>query len=285
MTEESTFGWTVDGVDVPVGMTTLGSGPKALLLPAMSSISTRREMLPLQRELARNYRTVAIDWPGFGTDSKPYVDWTPATMAGFLRFVLRQIAADAVLIVAAGHAAGYLLREAAAIPSSVTEIALVAPTWRGPFPTMMNGDRGWFARVRKLVDTPLFGPLVYKLNVNAFVVRHMAAGHVYADTVWLDESRLQEKLAVTRAVGARHGSVRFVTGGLDPFASREAFLAAARDCAQPIKAIYGADTPRKSKAEMEALGAVEGVEAIVIPAGKLAVHEEHPDLVAQAIRT
>ena len=57
--------------------------------------------------------------------------------------------------------------------------------------------------------------MLYRLNVNRLVLRHMGVGHVYSDPAFLDGSRLREKLAVTRAPGARFASVRFVTGHLD----------------------------------------------------------------------
>ena len=47
--------------------------------------------------------------------------------------------------------------------------------------------------------------------------------------------------------------------------------------------LYGAATPRKSRDEMEALAALPGVEKRVLPRGKLAMQEEHPDAVAAAI--
>jgi pimeloyl-ACP methyl ester carboxylesterase len=127
------------------------------------------------------------------------------------------------------------------------------------------------------------GPLLYRLNVSRPVMRHMAAGHVYADVSWLTEQHLRQKLAVTNAPGARHASVRFVTGALDPFASRDQFLSAARGCGVPILVLYGAGTPPRSKAELEALKAVDTVELVELPAGKLAIHEEFPDAVAAAI--
>jgi hypothetical protein len=61
-----------------------------------------------------------------------------------------------------------------------------------------------------MVDLPVVGPLLYRLNVNRLVIRHMAAGHVYADAAWLNGERLREKLAVTRPPGARFASVSFV---------------------------------------------------------------------------
>ena len=44
--------WRWRGRDVVVGTTRLGAGPRALLLPALSSISTRAEMAPLAARLA-----------------------------------------------------------------------------------------------------------------------------------------------------------------------------------------------------------------------------------------
>jgi pimeloyl-ACP methyl ester carboxylesterase len=55
--------------------------------------------------------------------------------------------------------------------------------------------------------------------------------------------------------------------------------------AGPILLLYGAGTPRKSKAEMEALASRPNVRSIVLPAGKLCVHEEFPGPVADAIKS
>ncbi len=280
---EQTIAWSWNGAEVILGQTRLGSGPRALLLPALSSISTRAELAPLQVRLADRFATVSTDWPGFGDRPRPRVDWTPAILGDFLAFALREVCPDPALIVAAGHAAGYVLRHAARNPGCAGRLVLVAPTWRGPLPTMIGARRPWFASVRRLVDMAVVGLLLYRLNVSRPVIRRMAAGHVYADRGWLTADRLRQKLAVTSAPGARHASVRFVTGALDPFASRAEFLAAARACALPILFIYGAETPPRSKAEIEALNVIEGVSLVELPTGKLSVHEEFPDQVAAAI--
>jgi pimeloyl-ACP methyl ester carboxylesterase len=116
------------------------------------------------------------------------------------------------------------------------------------------------------------------------MIRMMGRGHVYADPAWLDENRLAEKLAVTNARGARHASFRFVAGELDPMSTREAFLATARRVTDPILIVYGAATPRRSKAEMEMLRNLPNVQCRELPVGKLAIHEEFPALVADAVR-
>jgi pimeloyl-ACP methyl ester carboxylesterase len=278
-----TLDWNWRGKTILLGADASGTGPKVLLLPALSSISSRREMHPLQQRLARHYSTLSVDWPGFGEGARPQLDWTPDAYAAFLAFLLTSVSAPPYAIIAAGHAATYALKHAAGTTDAMGRLVLIAPTWRGPLPTVMGGHRPFFERLCRLVDRPAVGPLVYRLNVNPFVVRRMGAGHVYTDPAFLDEERLRQKLAVVCAPGARFASVRFVTGRLDPLASRAAFLDRARRAAAPILLVYGAGTPPKSRAEMEALAAVPGIRTARLPHGKLAVHEEFPDATFDAI--
>jgi pimeloyl-ACP methyl ester carboxylesterase len=279
----SVLEWNWRGETVRLGVHASGTGPKLLLLPALSSISSRHELRPLQERLAPHYSTLCADWPGFGDGPRPQIDWTPEAYSAFLSFLLSSVMPQPHAVIAAGHAAAYALAQATA-DAPQAKLVLLAPTWRGPLPTVMGEGRPWFERLCRLVDLPVLGPLIYRLNVNRFVVRRMAAGHVYSDPAsFLTEPRLREKLAVTRAPGARFASVRFVTGRLDPLASREEFLALARRAANRILLLYGAETPPRSRAEMEALAALPGVRSVRLPHGKLAVHEEFPDPTAEAI--
>ena len=125
---------------------------------------------------------------------------------------------------AAGHAASYALYQAAYRHGTIERLVLIAPTWRGPLPTMMGGQRPWFAHIRVVVDHWAIGPLLYRLNMSRFVVTRMAREHVYEDPGWLSGDRLSAKLAVTRTSGARHAAVRFVSGALDRVESRAPFL-------------------------------------------------------------
>ena len=63
--------WNWRGKTIRLGADASGTGPKVLLLPALSSISTRREMQALQQRLAPRYSTLAVDWPGFGDGARP----------------------------------------------------------------------------------------------------------------------------------------------------------------------------------------------------------------------
>ena len=186
-------------------------------------------------------------------------------------------------IIAAGHAAGYVLKHAGSSPHVMPRIVLIAPTWRGPLPTIMGEHRRFFDRLCRLVDRSTIGSLIYRLNVNPLMVRRMGAGHVYSDPDYLTGERLDEKLAVIRAGGARFASVRFVTGRLDPLDSREEFLKCARRVSAPVLVIYGSETPRRSLAEIEALAALPGIRSVRLPRGKLSVHEEFADETVEAI--
>jgi pimeloyl-ACP methyl ester carboxylesterase len=277
--------WSWEGQEVRVGYDRLGAGPTVLLLPALSSISTRREMSPLQERLASDYATVAIDWPGFGDEPRPPVSWQPAAYTTFLHYVLTHTATHPLATVAAGHAASYALSVAAASPNSAGMLCLIAPTWRGPLPTMMGGRRRLGELIARASDLPVLGQLLYRLNVNPAMVRMMARGHVYADPDWLTGERFTQKMAVVSGAGARHAAVRFVTGMLDPMPNHSLFMETATRVKDPLLVVYGAATPKRSKAEMETLASVPHVRSVVLSHGKLAVHEEFPDAVAEVVRS
>jgi pimeloyl-ACP methyl ester carboxylesterase len=268
---------------VTVGVDQAGAGSSVVLLPALSSISTRREMRPLFERLSSHFRVATVDWPGFGNRARPRSDWSPEILSAFLAWFLSDIVPPPHAVVAAGHAATYALYQAAHRRGTIKALALIAPTWRGPLPTMMGGRRAWFARVRTAIDHPISGPLLYRLNLSRLVVKKMGREHVYSDPAWLTQSRLAAKRGVIRTPGARHGSVRFVTGSLDRVDSREAFVDLARKTNVPTVVVYGEETPPKSRAEMDVLATALGAPVERLSAGKLGIHEEFPDEVAGVI--
>jgi pimeloyl-ACP methyl ester carboxylesterase len=279
----STLDWNWRGANIRLDADSGGAGPQLLLLPALSSISTRHEMRPLAELLARQYSTLCVDWPGFGARARPQVDWTPDAYSAFLEFVLTSVMPHPHAIISAGHAASYVLKYAASAPQAAARLVLIAPTWRGPLPTMLDRRPPFLERLCRLVDLPGIGPLVYRLNVNQFMMRQMAAGHVYTEPASLTGERLRQKLDVVRAPGARFASVRFVTGRLDPLDSRDELLVLAGRTRVPTLLLYGAETPPRSREEMEALAAVPGIRSVVLPRGKLSVHEEFPGMTFEAM--
>lgn len=274
---------TVAGRPCPTPVDVLGQGPAALLLPALSTISARAEMHGLAEALADEYRCLVPDWPGFGERARQRLPLDPATLHAFLDALVAALPGPYALGIAAGHAAGYLVAAAARHPGLFGRLVLVAPTWRGPLPTAMPGRRSLHGRIRRAIETPLLGDALYRLNVSPPIIARMMRAHVYADPERVTPALIRAKHAVTRQRNGRFGTAAFVTGGLDPVASREAFLALFGLGLPPVQVLRPERAPPRSGAEMDALAASGRVHTVVVP-GALSAHEEHPASVAAAIR-
>ena len=96
--------WRYQGNSVRVGMTWHGQGLSVLMLPALSSISTRREMWPLQEHLGSRFTTLAIDWVGFGDRPRPPLRWSPEIYRSFLACLLNDVVPRPFATIAAGQA-------------------------------------------------------------------------------------------------------------------------------------------------------------------------------------
>jgi pimeloyl-ACP methyl ester carboxylesterase len=278
-TEANTFAWSWHGAPVPVAYEV--SGPAGaepiLMLPALSTVSTRDELRALAHHLGSR-RCIITDWPGFGDTARPRLDYDRALCRGFLEARVAQLRSElkspGFPVIACGHGAGYAIDLEARQPGTFTHLVLIAPTWRGPLPTMMSGRKPIQDRIRRLIHAPVIGELLYRLNVSRPVVRMMYRRHVFADPAFLTDNLLAERMRLTRRPGARFASACFVTGALDPFDDRAAFLAAARHVERPMLMLYGPETPPKSRAEMEALAELPGIESRLLKRGTLGMAEE-----------
>jgi pimeloyl-ACP methyl ester carboxylesterase len=288
MMEANTFDWRWRGTPVPIGYEL--SGPAGaepiLMLPALSTVSTRDELKGLAGRLQSRCCIIA-DWPGFGDTARPRLDYDRALCRGFLEALIRHLhellQTSGLPVIACGHAAGYAIDLQARQPGTFTRLVLIAPTWRGPLPTMMSGRKPIQERIRRLIHAPVIGELLYRANVSRPVVRMMYRRHVFADPGFLSDELLADRMRVARRPGARFASACFVTGALDPFDDRASFLAAAEGVRRPLLLIYGPDTPPRSRAEMDALAALPGVDSRLLARGTLGMAEERAADVAPLI--
>jgi pimeloyl-ACP methyl ester carboxylesterase len=278
------FDWTIDGRTIGVPYEVRGSGPPVLMLPSFSTVSTRAEMESLAA-LFPDYTVTLVDWPGFGDAPQHILTQTAALHHAFLSAFADAVLPPQMVVIAAGHAAGYALRLGRDHPGRWSQIILLAPTWRGPLPTMMGGRKPLQNRVRQAIDLPVIGHALYALNTAGPVIGAMYRRHVYADATRLTPAFLQAKSRVARRRNGRFGSGAFVTGALDPADDRAGFAALLSPPPAPTLLIYGADTPPKSRAEMDAMATLPGIQTVRLPHGALAVYEEHPAQTAAAIRS
>lgn len=273
--------WTWQGQPLKVVYETLGEGTPVLLLPAFSTVSSRGEMRPIAKALSTQYKTVTLDFPGFGQSERPLVDYCPELYQQFLQDFVQDIFDSPTTIIAAGHTAGYVMQLAQKMPQLVTKIVLVAPTWRGPLPTM--GAKPQVAdRIRQIVRSPIIGQALYKLNTTPSFLRLMYKRHVYTDEAKLTPEFIDQKWQITQQPGARYAPAAFVTGNLDPVKEQADFLALFQPLPVPVIVIIGEQVPPKSRVEMDALAQLPGVQTMVLP-GSLGMHEEQGDAVAEVV--
>ncbi|MGL6340220.1 MAG: alpha/beta fold hydrolase, partial [Waterburya sp.] len=88
---------------------------------------------------------------------------------------------------------------------------------------------------------------------------------------------------ITSKHGARYAPAAFVTGEIDPVATREEFLSYLSSVSMPVLIILAENAPPKSKAEMEAMAKLEQVQTVRLP-GTLGIYEENPEAVTEAIQ-
>ncbi|HEY9853148.1 MAG TPA: alpha/beta hydrolase [Leptolyngbyaceae cyanobacterium] len=276
------YSWKWENQSLNIVYETLGEGTPVLLLPAFSTVSTRGEMRGLAEGLASQFHVVALDWPGFGESDRLPLDYRPELYHQFLSDFVKSVFNTSIIAVAAGHAAGYAMQLAVSQPDVFSKIVLVAPTWRGPLPTM-GAKKAIADTVRETVRSPLLGQALYKMNTVPSFLKFMYRQHVYADPANLSDDFIQAKYQITQQPGARFAPAAFVTGTLDPVRTREDFLAMFQSLPAPLMVIIGEQAPRYSKAEMEALAQVPGVQSVTLT-GSLGLHEEYAAAVIEAIQ-
>lgn len=274
--------WTWQEQPIKVVYETLGAGTPVLLLPAFSTVSTRGEMRGIAQSLSSQFQVFALDWPGFGDSDRLPLNYNAALFHQFLQDFVRDNLNPPTIIVAAGHAAGYAMRLARNTPQACSKLVLVAPTWRGPLPTM-GVNPSVAGGVRELVRSPFLGQVLYQMNTTPSFLRLMYGRHVYVDNSQLTPEFITNKREITQQPGARYAPAAFVTGAIDPVTERADFLAYFQPLPVPVMVIMGEKVPPKSREEMEVLAKLPGVQSTTLP-GSLGMHEEYSGAVSTVIK-
>lgn len=273
--------WQWQHQPIEIAYETLGEGPPILLLPALSTVASRSEMVDLAQGLAAHHQVIALDWPGFGDSSRLPLDYRPDLFYQCLRDFVQRHFAEPVMVVAAGHAAGYALRLGAEQPQAWSRMVLTSPTWRGPL-AVMGAPQALRDGVRELVRSPIVGEALYTLNTTPAFLRWMYERHVFVEEATLSANFMAQKYAITQQDNARYAPAAFVTGTLDPATSRAEYIGWAKARSAPLMVVIGEQSPSASKAEMTSLAALPAVETVQLR-GSLGVHEEAGAAIAQAM--
>ena len=276
------FNWNWQDKQYRVVYETIGEGNPVLLLPALSTVSSRTEMKGIANILAAKSQVTVLDWLGFGESQCPRVDYNPALFHHLLGDFVKSVFNSSIVLIAAGHASGYALKLAQDNPGIVSKLILIAPTWQGPL-RVMGLPAGVRNGVKNLVRSPLIGQGLYYLNTTPSFLRLMYKRHVYVDETKLTPEFIAQKHQITAKDGARYAPAAFVTGALDPVANREEFLQLFDSVSMPVLIIVAENAPPKSKAEMIAMAELEEVQTVSLT-GTLGIYEEYPEAVSEAIQ-
>ncbi len=276
------YNWNFLGKQYQIVYETIGQGNPVLLLPAFSTVSSRTEMKGIAQILANQYQVTVLDWLGFGDSECPPVDYNPVLFHQLLQDFFKSRFNTPIIFIAAGHASGYALKLVQDNPGIVSQLILVAPTWQGPLRVMGLPDRVRNG-VKNLVRSPIIGQGLYYLNTTPSFLRLMYKRHVYVDETKLTPEFIAQKHQITSKHGARYAPAAFVTGAIDPVATRAEFLSYLSSVSMPVLIILAENAPPKSKAEMLAMAELEQVQTIRLP-GTLGIYEENPQAVTEAIQ-
>ncbi|KAL3528377.1 hypothetical protein ACH5RR_007699 [Cinchona calisaya] len=274
-----------------------------LMIPTISDVSTVEEWREVAKEIVGrdgkvSYKATIVDWPGLGFSDSPKLDYNADVMEKFFvdlvnspdsPFSSRNNSDDDLVVFGGGHAATIAVRAAKKGLVKPTAIAAVAPTWAGPLPIVFGRDNNMETRygfLRGALRAPAVGWMMYNVLVsNENAIQSQYKSHVYADPENVTPSIIESRYALTKRDGARYVPAAFLTGLLDPVNTREEFieLFAKLEGEVPVLVVSTTGSPKRSKAEMEALRNAKGVTKFVELPGALLPQEEYPSLVAEEL--
>ncbi|TYH57869.1 hypothetical protein ES332_D08G117400v1 [Gossypium tomentosum] len=184
-----------------------------------------------------------------------------------------------LLVFGGGHAATIVVRAAKKGLVKPKAIAAVAPTWAGPLPIVFGRDSSMQTRyglLRGILRTPGAGWMMYNMLVsNEGAIQSQYKSHVYANPQNVTPAFVQSRYKLTTEKGSRYVPAAFLTGLLDPVNSRDEFLElfSGLEGKTPILVVSTEGSPKRSKAEMEALREARGVSKFV----------KYPSMVAEEL--
>jgi len=279
---KNVYHWNFSDKQYQIVYETIGAGNPILLLPALSTVSSRTEMKGIANILATQYQVTVLDWLGFGESQCPPVDYNPGLFQQLLSDFVKSVFNSPIILIAAGHASGYALEFAQDNQDRIAKLVLIAPTWQGPLRAMGLPD-GARNGVNNLVRSPFIGQILYYLNTTPGFLRFMYKRHVYVDEAKLTTKFIAQKHEITSKPGGRYAPAAFVTGAIDPVADRKEYLQLLYSVSMPVLIILAENAPPKSKAEMEAMAELEKVETVKL-SGTLGMYEEYSEAVGKAIQ-
>ncbi|XP_030535024.1 uncharacterized protein LOC115744070 isoform X1 [Rhodamnia argentea] len=271
-----------------------------LMMPTISDVSTIEEWRLVAKDIVErvgevNWHATIVDWPGLGYSDRLKMDYDADVMEKFLVDFVNapdsplSRSADDLVVFGGGHAATIVARAAKKGLVKPRAIGAVAPTWAGPLPIVFGRESNMETRyglLRGTLRAPALGWIMYNILVsNEKAIQSQYKSHVYANPDNVTPEIVESRYGLTKRPGARYVPAAFLTGLLDPVKWRKEFLElfAGLEGKMPVLVVSTEGSPRRSKAEMEALRGAKGVTKFVEVPGALLPQEEYPSAVAEEL--
>lgn len=208
----------LDGPAGPMTVYVQGRGPALLLVHSINAAASAAEMRPLHEHAAATRTVFTPDLPGYGLSDRSERAYTPRLFTDALHQVMQAVHARCgpAPVDAVGLSLGceFLARAAVERPQDYARLALISPTgfrgtkvWRGP-----PGSTRAVPGLLPLLRGPGWGGALFRGLTRPGVIRYFLRRTWGADTI--DEALWAYDVRVTRAPGAEHAPLHFLSGGL-----------------------------------------------------------------------
>ncbi len=189
-----------------------------LLLHSINAAASAYEMKPLFEHYSRERPVYAPDFPGYGLSDRSAREYTPRLMTDAIHAllaVLRQKhGAQPVDAMALSLSCEFLARAAVEDPGAFRSLAFVSPTGFNRLPLRQGppaSTRG-YPRIIAVLNRPSVGRNLFRLLTRRGVIRY------FLRRTWgsknIDEGLLDYDYLTTRAMGAEHAPLYFLSGFL-----------------------------------------------------------------------
>ncbi len=218
-TPDDAFHWRVPFIDGDLVCEVSGEGRPILLVHSINAAASACEMAALARELRRARRVYNLNLPGFGASARPDVRYDVPRFVAAIEAVAAAIrhreATDQPLdAVALSLSSEFLARSAVRQPSSYRKLTFITPTGFQRGAEKLRREEGetlerrWLTSVvESSAGSLLFRGLRRPASIRFFLKRTFGSGVI-------DEPLFRCAVEASRAPGAEHAPLAFITGRL-----------------------------------------------------------------------
>ncbi len=211
--------WHVPFVDGDLVCEVSGEGRPILLIHSINAAASACEMAALARELRRGRRVYNLNLPGFGASARPDVRYDIPRFVAAIEAVMAAIrqreATDQPMdAVALSLSCEFLARSAARQPGSYRKLTFITPTGFQTGADALRREEGETLERRwltALVESSA-GPLLFKGLRQPASIRFFLRRTFGSQTI--DEQLFRCAVEASRAPGAEHAPLAFITGRL-----------------------------------------------------------------------